>query len=165
MIAEIMLASIANIFDTSSYSKGRFVPWLYQERSITGFYNSAWQSNTDTFFYDSRKLEKLGENYYILESFKKLKEGWDGYNGRTISERVIQRTEDLLLRTKSSPKVFPTGRGTIQVELFFDDDDLVEIEISGRKMDVYQVHDEEEIERTVSMKEAISILDSFVNGR
>ena len=165
MIAEIMLASIAQIYDTSSYSRGVFLPWLYQEPSITAFYDPTLQSNSDSIFFDSRKLEKLGENYYLLEAFKKLKEGWDGYNGRTISDRVIQRTEDLLLRTKSSPKMFPTGRGTIQVEIFFDEDDLVEIEVSSKKIDVYQVRNEEEIERTVSMKDAVSILDKFVNGR
>lgn len=100
-------------------------------------------------------LEQLKQNKRRLESFKKLDKNWNGYDGEPIDEIIIERVHSILSTLDYQPKVYPTGRGTIQIEKYIDEDNLVEIEVSKDEIFLYQVIHGEETE--------LSITDEQVN--
>lgn len=79
----------------------------------------------------------LGDNYFRLISFSNLQKGWDGYAADKIPTIVIDRVFSLLLNTSFHPKIFPTSRGSVQVEYYQNDNKFVEIEIFKNRISVY----------------------------
>ena len=64
---------------------------------------------------DTRKVE-LKEIYDTLQEYLELKENWDYDGGRTFSKELIDYAYDIVKRLCVLPEVFPTGRGTVQLE-------------------------------------------------
>jgi hypothetical protein len=90
-----------------------------QEPSSTRFNNSERYS-----------LEKLKLNKQKLYSFNSLKFNWNGYEGEVINDEVIKIVEKLITKLEIQPQIFPTGRGSIQIEYYKNEENLIEIEIS-----------------------------------
>lgn len=103
----------------------------------------------------------LRANREKLESFRKLKEGWNGYDGMKINESVIEKVMDILPDLEFQPQIFPTGRGSLQLEKYIDDNNLIEIEVFEEEVSVYQVKGGEEIEREVTLDEIREIITDF----
>ena len=82
-------------------------------------------------------MKTLGENYFKLISFAQLKKGWNGYEGEEIPMKVIYKVTKLLLDLNFQPKIFPTGRGSIQIEHYRVDDVFAEVEVSEDTISVY----------------------------
>lgn len=104
-------------------------------------------------------LDQLKNNKSRLRSFKDLRRGWNGYNGNPIDESIITIVENLLTALDYQPQIFPTGRGTLQLEWFLDENNQIEIEISKEIAYLYQVKNGEEKE----MKIEISEINDFVS--
>ena len=100
-------------------------------------------------------------NYFKLVSFAQLKRGWDGYSGEEIPSEVITKVTQLLFNLRFQPSIFPTGRGSIQVEYYRDDDTFAEIEVSNNSIDVYSEGIDGTIEEEgVSEKRACELLEA-----
>ncbi|MDN5202855.1 hypothetical protein QQ008_15805 [Fulvivirgaceae bacterium BMA10] len=106
-------------------------------------------------------LDKLRSNKKILKNLANLKSNWNGYNGEPIDKSIIEKTEHLISELDFQPQVFPTGRGTIQIEYFKDDNNLIEVEISEGEQFMYKIEDGSEFEGDVSVEELSEIISNF----
>lgn len=107
----------------------------------------------------------LGSNYIKLLSFGSLKRGWNGYDGEEIPSSVIKRAMSLLMSLNFHPSIFPTGRGSIQIEYYKDDDHFAEIEVFSDHISAYSEGIKGTIEEEFfAEKEARALLET-VYGR
>jgi hypothetical protein len=87
-----------------------------------------------------------------LNKLKTLKDGW-GNNGKAISQEVIDKAEEILVRTeKYEPYAYPLTDGGVQVEyqIYADDDEYyLEFEVYKDYIGLYSViaNKEQEVER------------------
>lgn len=118
---------------------------------------------TSTRFNDANRysLDALKRNKRILRNLANLKSNWNGYGGEPIDQDVIDRTEKMLSDLDYQPQIFPTGRGTIQIEYFKDDDNLIEIEISNEEIFVYKVQNGKDFEDSVEFDSLSKMITSF----
>lgn len=107
----------------------------------------------------------LGDNFYRLNSFKNLKKGWDGYCADVIPLDAIDRAFSLLLDLHFQPEIFPTGRGSIQIEKYLDDDTFVEVEVSSDKIGIYSEGIQGSIEEDSVSEERVCELLEAIHGR
>lgn len=106
-------------------------------------------------------LEKLLSNKKILSNFKNLSSNWNEYNSEPIKLKIIEKTEKLISHLEFQPQIFPTGRGTIQIEYFKNDKNFIEIEISEEEQFLYKVQDGEDIEEEIGIEDVPSIIEKF----
>ncbi len=64
-----------------------------------------------------------------IESFSSLEEDWNGYGAPAFSDHVIENAQNVLLNMSALPEIFPTGRGSIQMEYTLADGTYIEFEI------------------------------------
>lgn len=122
------------------------------------------QTSTGAAVVDFLVVNKLGDNFHKLHSFLNLKNGWNGYDGKSFSKLTINRTLSILKKLNVQPKMFPTGRGTIQLEYHIDDDNLVEMEVSSTEISVLWVIDGNESEEEISdIRVASKKLNDFIS--
>lgn len=88
------------------------------------------------------KTEKLllKENTKILSEIGRYEENWNGYGAERIDQRIIFKALDVItsLELKYQPDIFPTARGSIQLEYELSETHYFEIEISLDKYIIYQ---------------------------
>ena len=159
MMAGIALAVTSSVFSNNASFYGHCDPsatsWNYA-------YKQGGAEPINDVFHD---FQYLGDNYFKLESFKVLKQGWNGYGARPIAKKAIGNTKDLLYALQGIPmKLFPVSNGSIQVEKHLDDDNLVEIEVSSKGYHLYMVKDGQEIDNDVTKDYAIKAVRELVNG-
>lgn len=118
---------------------------------------------TSTRFSNSQRysLEQLRFNKMKLQSFKNLESNWNGYNGQSFDESLIGKIETILSSLEYQPQIFPTGRGSIQIEKYINDENLVEIEISNNEIFAFMVKNGFEQERIVSIEEIKDIISEL----
>ena len=123
----------------------------------------AVQSSSSVVQLDILEMHRIGEdNYLRIQEISNLKKGWDGYNARPIPHSVINRTKGLLMSLPKGAKVFPTSRGTLQVEYHKNGDDYFEIEVSPRLYEVYSVKGDDEFEGNIGKKELKKRVEYFL---
>lgn len=135
---------------TSSESQRNYVKDV-EISTIGSFADFSFSSSTR--FNDSKRfsLDKLLLNKQKLESFKTLQKNWNGYEGDEIKTGLIDIAEKIISKMEYQPQIFPTGRGSIQIEKYFDDNNLYEIEISDNEIFLYKVKNGVEIEKEISV--------------
>jgi len=151
IIKRTMIISLGLTMTNSTESERFFIPSDLETHSIintTSLPSSTRFNNSHRF-----SLEQLKLNKRKLNSLKHLQEDWNGYNGETIEDALISDIENLISTLDYQPQIFPTGRGSIQIEKYLNDENLVEIEISSNEIFVYQVKNGEEIEKEISISE------------
>lgn len=107
---------------------------------------------------DRYSLDKLKLNKRTLFNLRNLQHNWNGYNAEPINNDIIDKTERLISMIHFQPQIFPTGRGTIQIEYYNNDDDFMEIEIFDDGQFMYRIKDGLEEEREVSIEEIIELI-------
>lgn len=112
--------------------------------------------NSESFNLDKLKLNKLK-----LNTFKSFSRGWDNYDGIEIDEKTINIVNGLLSELTFQPQIFPTARGTIQVEKYFSDTVFYEIEIDKDEIDAYIVNGEKEFEDNLQKDELITLISEM----
>lgn len=155
-----MVAGLSLVFSDSRNSEryieqGQNIEFTTTIKSLT--------TPTSTRF-NSRKrfsIEQLLLNKQKLESFRNLAAGWNGYQGDKINTSVISKVMDLLPDLEFQPQIFPTGRGSIQIEKYVDERNLIEIEVFEDEVSVYQVKDGKELEKDVPFDEVKNIISNF----
>lgn len=78
-----------------------------------------------------REDNKLQENCEKLVKFSKFADNWDGYNAVKFTQNIITKVKNVIENLNYQPNIFPTGRGSIQLEYYKDDDNFLEIEVSN----------------------------------
>jgi len=147
----VMAASFGFMINNASDSKNHST--LTEAEHHTVLAKKTLSSSTR--FNDSERfsLEQLKINKRKLQAIKNLEENWNGYNGEIIDKSVISKVETLISSLDYQPQIFPTGRGSIQLDAYLNENNLVEIEISPEINFVYQVKNGKEIEKEVSLSE------------
>lgn len=123
--------------------------------------NYAYTSSTN--FGGSLKysLEQLKLNKLKLRSLKNLGKNWNNYNAPSIECDVIDKAEKIISNLDYQPDIFPTGRGSIQIEYFLDDQNLVEIEIEIEKIYAYRIKNGYEFEREIDSSQINDIISEL----
>lgn len=120
------------------------------------------QTSTEFKSRDRYSLEKLQHNKRKLRYFRTLKENWNGYDGQVIEEKTIQKIDELITHLEYQPQIFPTGRGTLQLEGYIDDENYYEIEVLNDSANVYIVKNNEEIEsESIDFEKTIQLINEF----
>ena len=78
--------------------------------------------------YDDRKT-KLEKNIDRLLTIMSFKSNWDGYGSEAFDKKLIKRCIHIIQRIRYQPKVFPTGRDSIQFEYEKKNGHYLEFEI------------------------------------
>lgn len=91
---------------------------------------------------------KLAEIIGKIEYIKSLKNNWNGYGTKPISESIINKALKLIKELKPIPEVFPTGRDSIQFE--WEKDELyLEMEIFEDKIEIFSLSEPHEKDITI----------------
>jgi len=106
-------------------------------------------------------LDKLLMNKKLLNNFSELEANWNGYDGLPIGENIINKTEAIISTLNFQPLIFPTGRGTIQLDYFKDNDNLIEIEIFTDSQFMYKIVDGDDEEGDVDSEDIKEIIEEF----
>lgn len=78
---------------------------------------------------DQNKTKQLDQNAILLEKFRNYEENWNGYGAPKFADSLINDVESILLGIRRTPKIFPTGRHSIQFEYEKQNGDYLEFEI------------------------------------
>jgi|GEM_PF-2678721 len=108
-------------------------------------------------------LDRLQQNKSIITSLGELGNNWNGYGGEPISSDLIENIKNILSEFEIQPQIFPTGRGSIQLDFFKSDDNLLEIEISSDGVFAFKKVGDREEEFDLQLSEIIPIANEF-NG-
>ncbi|NOX87313.1 MAG: hypothetical protein GXO86_15375 [Chlorobi bacterium] len=92
---------------------------------------------------------------------KKLDQNWNGYLAEPINEKIIKTVENFIPDLEIQPQIFPTGRGTIQIEYYINDKNLAEIEIFTNEIYLYLIKNGEETEREIKKEEIQKIISDL----
>lgn len=106
-------------------------------------------------------LDQLKSNKRKLRKIKNLEYGWNGYNGNEINQEIISKIENIITGLDYQPQIFPTGRGSVQIEKFLDDNNFVEIEISEEEVFAYSVKNGEELEKNINVSEINDLINEL----
>ena len=111
------------------------------------------------------EMSNLEENYRKLNEFTKLQPNWDGYGGVPIDNDLIILVSNLLTDLMVQPELFPTGRGTIQLNYgsLQRGSDYIEFEVfSEDRVEIYSRNkNNQESEETIGTKDINERLFSF----
>ncbi len=118
--------------------------------------SSSTRSNKKEVF----SLSEIIINKKTLENIKKLEPDWNGYNSIAIDDKVIASAFSLINQLERQPKIFPTGRGTLQFE-FSNDDDYLEFEISTSENSFFEQKKNQESEGQVPMDKINEKVNEF----
>jgi len=107
-------------------------------------------------------LDRLKINLNRLRNFLTLHDNWDNQGARKISSVLIKSVENVVTELKYQPHVFPTGRGSIQIEFGSPGKDYLEVEISENGYEGFARAKQEtwDLEGT-SMKELVTSVNEF----
>ncbi len=136
-----------NIDDSCGYSNNP----IYQDQSSTRRITRN----------EEYSLDRLKVNKRLLDNYKNLKSNWNGYRGEPINNVIIKKVESLIINLEFQPKLFPTGRGTIQMEYYLDDKSLIEIEVFEDEFFLYKEENGSEYE--VSIKDNQTLQEMIFN--
>lgn len=106
-------------------------------------------------------LDRLKMNKMRLQSFIKLEKNWNGYNATAIDKETVLLVENIISSMDFQPNIFPTGRGSIQIEKFVNDDNLVEIEISNKEIFSYSIINGVENEGNITKDDINTLISSL----
>lgn len=152
IIRNTMIASLGLVISNSATVSHRYfmIPQIEYQTSL-----ASYESPTSTRFNNPQRfsLEQLKLNKRKLQLFKDFKSDWNGSGGQIFEEALIQKIENILSNLEYQPQVFPTGRGTIQIEKYIDERNLIEIEISNNEIFAYQIKNGYEEEKEISIDE------------
>lgn len=107
--------------------------------------------------------EKLDENILKVESFRNLTVGWNGSGALPFEDSLILSILHLLPNLKFQPKIFPTGRQSIQFEYERPNGDYLEFEIFENTVMYLSVMNGIEIEKEIKFDVGIfnELIDVF----
>ena len=79
------------------------------------------------------------QNLYRLDQIAKLEDDWNGYGSKAFSKELVEKCKDIISTLELQPKIFPTGRQSIQFQYELEDRSYLEFEIFGGKISCLEV--------------------------
>uniref|UniRef100_UPI0040577811 hypothetical protein n=1 Tax=Acetatifactor sp. TaxID=1872090 RepID=UPI0040577811 len=74
------------------------------------------------------------ENLDRINDIRKLEDNWNGYDSKAINDTVIAMAEEVIRSISYQPKLYPTGRDSIQMQYELNDRSYLEFEIFADKI-------------------------------
>ena len=71
----------------------------------------------------------FNENMKTLSIIESLEENWNGYGAPPFQKELIDKVKCIIKNLDEQPEIFPTGRGTIQLEYESKDKSYLEFEV------------------------------------
>ena len=71
----------------------------------------------------------FNDNMKTLSMIESLEENWNGYGAPPFQKELIDKVKCIIKNLDEQPEIFPTGRGTIQLEYNSKDESYLEFEI------------------------------------
>lgn len=106
-------------------------------------------------------------NLKLINSLREFKENWNGYDGKGFTKELCDFSADIIkkLDEKDQPKVFPTGRESIQFEYEKENGEYLEFEIySPKRIEMFRIlENQPELEKHVDLEELEELVKEF-NG-
>ena len=79
------------------------------------------------------------QNLFRLDQIAKLEDNWNGYGSKAFSKELVEKCKDIISALELQPKIFPTGRQSIQFQYELEDRSYLEFEIFGGKISCLEV--------------------------
>lgn len=95
--------------------------------------------NSSAVALDAQVCVERNMNLDKLNNIGKLKPGWNGYGAPSIEEGIINQAKLIVAQLKMQPEIFPTGRGTVQMEYHQNDGTYLEFELFTDKITVLYI--------------------------
>lgn len=115
----------------------------------------------DTEFNETKK----NRNLQSVENLRKFEEDWNGYGAGSFSAELCDFMEKIIknLDEEYQPKLFPTGRESIQIEYEKTNGEYLEIEVfSSHRIELFQITaDGKEIEKNIGYDEIERAVKTF----
>ncbi len=105
----------------------------------------------------------LYNNINVLSSFSELQENWDVYGAQPLSNSLILKVKGVLACLENQPEVFPTGRGSIQLEYERDNGSYLEFECydDGHVSVLHIDFEGNECESVINFEQIREMVDEF----
>lgn len=131
--------------------------------NISPEYSAIQTTNTSTFNARNNQvfLIELLENKKKLESFKKLNFNWNLAYANKFDEAFIDKISSQLANIQIQPKVFPTGRNSIQLEYEKENGDYLELEIFEQSVSCLKIKNNQENEEKINLDNINTIVNEF----
>ncbi len=114
-------------------------PFLMQH-DISGYYEKMDTNQKDSRSYYSDIVLSQNDNMRTLLDIQNLEPNWNGYGGKEFSLEVISLARDIVIMLgKYQPEIYPTGRGTVQMQYELADRSYLEFEIYSDRIEVLEV--------------------------
>ena len=98
-------------------------------------WNTVENSHSDYYADIVKKIESLR----ILRKIQSLEPNWNGYQADSIPLEVIGLSRNIVMNLDAQPEIYPTGRGTIQMQYELFDRSYLEFEIYTDRINVLSV--------------------------
>lgn len=82
-------------------------------------------------------LEKLRNNYLKLKSFENFQSNWNDNDAEPFESNLINKVKTIIEKVSVQPKIYPTGRKSIQLE-YHRNDDYLEFEVFINKIILFE---------------------------
>lgn len=139
-------------------SGGDFEPAQTEIRDPKFFFKT---TETNPISKQKYSLDRLILNKKIVGSLALLEDNWNGYGGQRIPEAVIEKVNHLLPNLEFQPQIFPTGRGTIQLDFHISDDKFIEVEVAPTEIFAYFKFDDKEEEVEINESTLFDLVRKF----
>lgn len=85
-------------------------------------------------------MNKTDDNLQVLLDMQNLTPGWNGYDGKKIStEAILLARRIILILGDYQPEIYPTGRGTVQMQYELPDRSYLEFEVFPDRIEILEV--------------------------
>jgi len=74
------------------------------------------------------------QNLARLDQIATLNDDWNGYNANPFSKELVEKCKGIINALELQPKIFPTGRQSIQFQYELEDRSYLEFEIFEKKI-------------------------------
>lgn len=74
------------------------------------------------------------QNLTHLDQIATLKDNWNGYDAKAFSKELVEKCKDIISALELQPKIFPTGRQSIQFQYELEDRSYLEFEIFEKEI-------------------------------
>ena len=107
-------------------------------------------------------LSSLQSNINKLNSFRDLPDNWNGIGGEKIDNDVINTSLSIIPLLSHQPHVFPTGRGSVQLEYEKKNGDYLEFEIfKDKQIEMFLSISDTEISKEIKLDEIVKYVNEF----
>lgn len=139
-------AVLSSFYDVNSGRKvvSAVSSWLSNmHNSLQCLHNSDWEEGipsaelTITACEESNMLK--AQNLFRLDEIAELEEDWNGYGAKAFSRELIDKCKGIINDLEFQPKIFPTGRQSVQFQYELEDRSYLEFEIFGEKVSCLEV--------------------------